>query len=65
MNSGVPILIRESRMNNKSYNWMKGYYKFQLFKEIVIPVIERDQKNSNETTIGTTRVNMSSYDIYD
>ena len=52
------MLIRENRMNNKSYNWMKGYYKFQLFKEIVIPVIERNQKNNNETT----RVN---YDIYD
>ena len=52
------MLIRENRMNNKSYNWMKGYYQFQLFKEIVIPVIERNQKNNN----GTTRVN---YDIYD
>lgn len=52
-------------MNNKSYNWMKGYYKFQLFKEIVIPVIERNQKNMEnitETTSETTRVN---YDIYD
>lgn len=58
MNTGVPVLIRENRMNNKSYNWMKGYYQFQLFKEIVIPVIERNQKNNN----GTTRVN---YDIYD
>lgn len=57
MNTGIPILIRENRMNNKSYNWMKGYYQFQLFKEIVIPVMERNQKNSD-----TTKVR---YDIYD
>jgi len=64
MNSGVLVLMKESRMNNKSYNWMKGYYKFQLFKEIVIPVIERNQKNNEtyESTTGTTSVN---YDIYD
>lgn len=62
MNNGVPVIIRENRIINKSYNWMKGYYKFQLFKEIVIPTEIRNQKNNTGTTTGTTTVN---YDIYD
>lgn len=56
MFSGVPVVVRENKMNNKSYNWMTGYYKFQLFKEIIIPTKPRNQKNN-----GTTTVN---YDIY-
>lgn len=59
------MLIRENRMNNKSYNWMKGYYQFQLFKEIVIPVMERNQKNMENTIETTTETTSVNYDIYD
>lgn len=65
MFQGEGLVVRTNNHNFKSLKWNQGYYKYQLFKEII-------NTNVNSNVNGTANVNDQknytttvSYDIYD
>lgn len=71
MFQGEGLVVRTNRLGSGAYNfkslkWNQGYYKYQLFKEIINTNVnsnvngtanDNTQKNNYTTTV--------SYDIYD
>lgn len=65
MFQGEGLVVRTNNYNFKSLKWNQGFYKYQLFKEIIntnvnsnvnVTADVNDQKNYTTTV---------SYDIYD
>jgi hypothetical protein len=64
---GVGLVIRPNNYNFKSLKWNQGYYKFQLFKEIIIDKLNNDNNQHNDSN-NEPKNNLTttvSYDIYD
>lgn len=63
---GEGLVIKTTNYNNKSLKWNQGYYKFQLFKEIIIDKLNNNQNNDNTNNDSKNNLTTTvSYDIYD
>lgn len=64
---GVGLVVKPTNYNNKSLKWNQGYYKFQLFKEIIIDKLNNDnnQHNDSNNEPKNNLTTIVSYDIYD
>lgn len=63
---GEGLVVKSNNYNFKSLKWNQGYYKFQLFKEIIIDKLNNNQHNDNTNEEPKNNLTTTvSYDIYD
>lgn len=65
MFTGEGLIVKTANYNNKSLKWNQGYYKFQLFKEIIIDKLNNNQHNDSNEEPKNNLTTTVSYDIYD
>lgn len=58
-------MTKVDNYNFKSLKWNQGYYKFQLFKEIIIDKLNNNQHNDSNEESKNNLTTTVSYDIYD